>query len=148
MASEYVYTTKFFLVNPVIDFEKAREYLAQDNMVNYFDAYDNITEELVEKVTHIEWKLYTEDSGEIIVTTNSLLTEKEEDAVSEWIRGQNSDGLGESFEQQDFASYDYNAYSFDGRRIDDWELDDNYEEDWVMASFDWATNNYYLELQG
>ena len=62
-----------------------------------------------------------------------LLNQDELDFVSSWITGQNSDGLGEGFEQQEFAWMPY----------DD---DDDYYDDGEMASFDWQTNNYKLHL--
>lgn len=46
------------------------------------------------------------------------------------IRGQNSDGLGESFEQQGFEGDDYE--------------EDDYGNYCDMAEFDWATNKYPL----
>ena len=54
---------------------------------------------------------------------------------------QNSDGLGEGFEQQSFASYeiedDYNC---------GYDEDEYIEPEYVMASFDWETNDYEFTL--
>lgn len=149
MNKEYTYTTKFTLTDLVLDLESANDYLAEDDMVDYFDEYKEIgvTKDLIKKVISINWELQTRDSGKITVKTNALLTYKERKAVSRWISGQNSDGLGEGFEQQDFANYDVNRYDYDGNEISVWDLDDDYEEYWVMASFDWQTNDYELELQ-
>lgn len=149
MNKEYTYTTKFTLTDLVLDLESANDYLAEDDMVDYFDEYYEIgvNEDLIKKVISINWELQTRDSGKITVKTNALLTYKECKAVSEWIRQQNSDGLGEGFESQDFANYDVNRYDYDGNEISVWDLDDDYEEYWVMASFDWQTNDYELELQ-
>lgn len=149
MNKEYTYTTKFTLTDPVLDLESANDYLTEDDMVDYFDEYYEIgvNEDLVKKVISINWELQTRDSGKITVKTNALLTYKERKAVSEWIKQQNSDGLGEGFESQDFANYDVNRHDYDGNEISVWDLDDDYEEYWVMASFDWQTNDYKLELQ-
>lgn len=149
MNKEYTYTTKFTLTDLVLDLESANDYLAEDDMVDYFDEYKEIgvTKDLIKKVISINWELQTRDSGKITVKTNALLTYKERKTVSRWISGQNSDGLGEGFEQQDFANYDVNRYDYDGNEISVWDLDDDYEEYWVMASFDWQTNDYELELQ-
>lgn len=149
MNKEYTYITKFTLTNLVLDLESANDYLTEDDMVDYFDEYKEIgiTEDLVKKVISINWELQTRDSGKITVKTNALLTDEESKAVSKWISEQNSDGLGEGFEQQDFADYDVNRYDYDGNEINIWDLDDDYEEYWVMASFDWQTNDYELELQ-
>ena len=42
------------------------------------------------------------------------LTEQELEKLSDWISGQNSDGLGEGFEQQDFAESYFNPETGDG----------------------------------
>jgi hypothetical protein len=56
--------------------------------------------------------------------THRPLTDEESKQISEWISGQNSDGLGEGFEQQSFAEIE----------------GDDENDDWAMASFDWQTN--------
>ena len=124
------YRTKFNLTAPVIDFEAAYDYLIEDNMTDYLH---NAEISGHDKVIHIAWYLMTEEKGYIEVQTDGELTAEESRAISDWIRGQNSDGLGEGFEQQDFACYS----------LDDDE--DGYDE-YVMASFDWETNDYELTL--
>lgn len=106
-------------------FGEADAFLRAEDMAQFLD------EHLREKVTKVEWNLDGTDGGTIDVEAKEELTPDELAELSDWIRGQCSDGLGESFEQRDFAQiYDY----------DDWG-----DEDWVgMISFDWESNNYKL----
>ena len=132
---KFIYQTRFFLTDTVKDFEAAREYLIKDDMTKYLLNDDRGCN----KVVSVKWILETSSSGIIEVQTNQELTEIEKRCISSWISGQNSDGLGEGFEQQDFANY----------FIGEWDdYDDYYDEDWTMASFDWETNDYNLELIG
>lgn len=110
-------------------------------MLDYFD-----NEEIKRKLQSIKWHLVDYGSGYIEVISNEELAENELDEISEYIRGQNSDGIGESFEQQDFANYDAGQYDSYGNKLSVWDLDDDYEEDWIMASFDWDRNDYLLNL--
>lgn len=124
----YTYRTKFNLVNPVRDFEAAYEYLTEDDMSTYLKNDSRIDSYIQDSVESITWILVTEDSGYIELQTTNKLSSEQLKSISNWVAGQNSDGLGESFEQRDFASYE-----------------DEYN-DYVMASFDWQTNDYLFEL--
>lgn len=125
------YETKFNLTSEVNDFIEAYDYLAEDDMTQYLDEkFKNIVES-------IEWVLKTTDSGIIVVSATRELTDEESKELSEWISGQNSDGLGEGFEQQDFA---LTEEEYD----DEDEENDEYEPAHYMASFDWTTNTYPL----
>lgn len=134
------YFTNFNLNECVNNLTDAQYYLTENDMTVYLK--DDIKDEIFRnKIEHIEWNLRTENSGIIKVITNDKLTDKESEFISEWISGQNSDGLGEGFEQQPFAYYIDNSWN----NAD--PFDDNYEEgDYIMASFDWQTNEYKLEL--
>ena len=147
----YIYTTNFYLKNSVLDIDSANEYLHEDNMVNYlrsdFKNLSNIFETL-------EWNLIDKQKGIITLTTNRLLNKEEGDKISKWINGQCSDGLGEGFEQQDFACYterDEILYDLRKRGIYSIDLgcgedepDDSYV---IVCSFDWKNNDYELKLQ-
>lgn len=142
---DLTYLTEFWLTNPVIDLEAAQNYLLDDDMEKYAkDDYD-IPKSGRDKIEKITWNLTSEQHGYISVKTNDYLTEDESTAISEWISGQCSDGLGEGFEQQDFAYYmegdEYNPYFVEEEAV---EFE---EHEYVMVSFDWRTNNYELELQ-
>lgn len=121
----YTYCTDFTLTNPVNDFEAAQAYLTDDDMTKYWKRKHEQS-----KVIKIQWDLTDEQTGHIVVITNDELTSNEANELSNWIRGQNSDGLGEGFEQQDFAWISY----------------DDEEDEGEMASFDWDTNDYKLVL--
>ena len=100
------YKTNFRLTRDVTDFEAAKKYLTEDDMTKYLlDRLnsDNMPKEEIAKVIGIEWILETPRKGYIMLTTNDYLSEETLDYISRWISGQNSDGLGEGFEQQYFA---------------------------------------------
>lgn len=119
------YDTNFSLKNDVEKFDLAREFLQQDDMTDY------IPERFEGVVVKVEWILLDCNSGVIEVQANRELNVEELEEFSEWIRGQNSDGLGESFEQQGFEGDDYE--------------EDDYGNYCDMAEFDWATNKYPLK---
>ena len=118
-----IYRTNFRLMAPVTDMNKANQYLHEEDMTQFIDS------DLEDYVVHVEWNLIDNEQGYIEVRTNNTLSTDICNKISDWISGQCSDGLGEGFEQQDFAFY-----------MDD-ELDD-----YVCASFDWQTNDYELFL--
>lgn len=140
----YVYRTYFNLEYPVIDFEEARSYLTDDDMTKYLKDDSRIDTSVKDAVVKIEWVLKYEQSGHIELYTNREMTEQELKSISDWVSGQNSDGLGEGFEQQDFACYDVDEEGepIDSRRAWDYEG----ETETVMASFDWQTNEYIFEF--
>lgn len=124
--SIHTYRTQGSLNNPVNGLESARAYLKANDMTEFVDAG------LEDVVYHIEWDLVDEDSWTVTVITTRELTAQESKDLSEWISGQNSDGLGEGFEQQPFAEH--------------CEYDEDGEEDYQMSSFDWQTNDCELTL--
>ena len=115
------YITDFALSFPVNDVDAADEYLQDDEMLYYFDKGP-----LKDKLISIEWYIKTDSQGNVIVTSKEELTRDELDEISRFISGQNSDGLGEGFSQQDFAEVDI------------------YGEP-QQSTFDWETNEYHLE---
>ena len=136
MMARYIYKTEFSLTNPVNDFDAAQEYLQEDDMTKYLKdrlEYDksDIDPACIEK---IEWELLYDDAGVITLITTKELTKAQLDEISDWVCGQNSDGLGEGFEQQEFAE------------VSDEEDEWGYSEVYDMASFDWQTNKYKFSL--
>ena len=142
------YRTNFNLTNCVTDFNAAYEYLTEDDMTKYLkaDVESRGYYGLAYDIHSIKWILTDDDCGYIELITIRELTIAELDEVSDWVRGQNSDGLGEGFEQQWFAEIwddvEYTEY--------DEETDESYtytERHYCgMASFDWKTNNYKFHL--
>lgn len=129
----HTYKTGGNLTGSVSDVEAARDYLRRDDMTVYVK---HASFEGLDKLVHdIRWDLVDEVTWTVTVITNRLLTAEESTGLSEWISGQNSDGLGEGFEQQEFAeSYDRDSHG---------DID---EDSYAMASFDWQTNDCKLTL--
>jgi len=138
--TNYIYRTHFKLNNPVLDVLDAQYYLGSSNMTRYLRT-DYEYEDLKDDIISIEWYLEDKDSGYIELRTIRKFTEGELERISNWVSGQNSDGLGEGFEQQDFASY----IMRDGKLLD-FNKDEWYDEDLKTAEFDWETNKYKFEL--
>jgi hypothetical protein len=120
------YVTYFGLTNPVNEFEPAEAYLKMDDMTDYLK--DNMPKVTADKIDVIVWNLVDEQNGYIMLRTNTKMTDDELSAISEWVSGQNSDGLGEGFEQQPFATHPFD--------------EDDENSDIEMSSFDWETNEY------
>ncbi len=161
-SSRYTYRTNFHLNAPVNDYEKAKAYLEEDDMVQYFK--DRANDELRNKVISIDWVLEDSESGYIQVVTNSVLTDEEQKEISSWITGQNSDGLGEGFEQQPFAESYYDPISGDGpytyqEAIDEIEkkldnlsvqdlVDEGYLDDDISGYVEQAREDYPEDTEG
>ena len=131
----YRYKTDFCLTNCVNDLKAAQKYLSADNMEQYLKDDATIPERVRENVITIDWVLTDEISGYVIMQSEVKFTEEELEKISDWVRGENSDGLGEGFEQQKFACYVEEGLS-------GYSGDDVY----IRASFDWKTNNYTFDL--
>jgi len=153
----YVYRTKFNLVYPVKDFEEATDYLERSSRIvsNALKGDSSIfDEDSLYVVKSIEWVLegeYYPDYGYIELITYEKLEPSILSKISEWVRGQNSDGLGEGFEQQQFAE---RIVDPDGGVIEpdeeenyyDLAEDENSDYSWEMASFCWRSDSYEFEL--
>jgi hypothetical protein len=92
------------------------------DMVDYFDESDSETAKT--KLQSMIWGFESVSGclyGKVVVTLSEELTEDEAEAVKEYICGQNSDGLGEGFEQQEIrVGYDEEIY------VSFWHHGDNY----------------------
>lgn len=158
-----VYRTSGNLTGTITDenFIAASRYLHFDydgkplNMHRYLDP------PLEGVVQHLEWMLTSGSTYTITAVTSRDLTEDELKQLSSECSGQNSDGLGEGFEQQDFAwdedvEEETDCYDCQGTGRYDTDPDDEEagddcptcdgagyfpeEDNGRMISFDWETN--------
>lgn len=100
--------------------ERMKEYQLNngEGMEQFFDANKDVQS----KLKSIVWNFEKHDGKLYGVTTANLTGEIDDKGISDlknWISGQNSDGLGEGFEQQDFdidegrlsvSLWDFNGY--------------------------------------
>ena len=105
--------------------QKMMEYNASDevNMSEYFHGNNGVSE----KLRSAEWDFERRNGelyGCITVLTAGPLTEDEEQDLKDWISGQNSDGLGEGFEQQEiyFDGTRYGGFMY----VSLWNYGDDY----------------------
>lgn len=93
------------------DIEKGFDGYNDDDMVDYFDEGDSETAKA--KLQSMIWGFESVNSclyGTVTVTFSEELTNEETEAVKDYICGQNSDGLGEGFEQQPIRINDEEIY--------------------------------------
>ncbi len=120
----------------------AQAYLTHDhdgapmNMQQYLDP------PLKELVVMLRWELNSNghDYRVEAITTRDLTTDELKQLSSE-VSGQNSDGLGESFEQQAFAEEAEDGECGDCENCYNGYTCDAGDEDYGMISFDWKTND-------
>ncbi len=82
--------------------QKMREFNAEDgdNMADYYSGNNSLRM----KLRSVVWDFCIRNNelfGCITVETVGTLSAEQEQELKEWIKGQNSDGLGESFEQHE-----------------------------------------------
>lgn len=138
----YYYRTYFKLSNSVNDFDAAYNYLTDDDMSVYLRNDTRIDAHIRFSVVEIKWILTDYDAGYVSLVTDRDLNDSELKAISKFVSGQNSDGLGEGFSQQDFANYkDEDPWRDEDE--DDWYDND---DDYITCEFDWDTNDYIFEF--
>ena len=155
-----IYKTKGVLTGTIVpeNVATADAYLREHDMTQFLDV------SIAKPIEHIEWKLEADGHNwNVTAFTKRELNDDELRVLREWVSGQNSDGLGESFEQQDFAweendDADEECGECYGngwvRELDDDGDDvqvdcsscdgDGYfqrDDDGRMISFDWETND-------
>lgn len=111
----YTYEIENKLNANVNDFDKANNYLLEANYMtgilkahmlnNYDKKIQKTTKELEPHIIDIKWSLKDEQTLNISLLVNKKLNNIELKELNENTIGQASDGLGEGFEQQDFADY-------------------------------------------
>src|SRR3982750_2822021 len=76
----------------------AQEYLQSDDMTQYLEG------DLKVKVERIQWYLAGDGHSYYVeAITRVPLDPSDLKELADWVSGQNSDGMGEGFEQQEFA---------------------------------------------
>lgn len=126
------YKTRGKLEHPVSDLNAARAFLREHGVRLHQWIYPD---EAQAGIHSVMWDLLDEESWEVTVIADTELQQQQINDLSDWISGQNSDGLGESFEQQPFAEHNEGGdHSEEGE-----------DEEWVVSSFDWQTNPCTLE---
>lgn len=127
------------LSGEIMDVAGANAYLQEDDMTEY------LPDNLKAKVDYIEWSI-TDDGAnlEIQLQLNAPLTPEETAELESWIGGQNSDGLGENFEQQDWSS-EYEYRFSDGSRADGPEPESIENPDFDPDAPASASNREYIE---
>lgn len=103
-------------INPE-DVEIANDYLDDDMTKYLIEDLKKKMPETAPKIVEILWSLNNVNSG-VVTVTSERLDKKEKEWISNWISGQCSDGLGEGFENQDFASTANGVSGFDWQSND------------------------------
>jgi len=118
-----IYRIKFRLSDPVNNLEEAQSYLSSDDMTTYL--IDDVEDRLKSVITKIEWIQDTDISGCVELRTNDYLNEEDLDWIRDWVDGQNSDGLGSGYSEQDFANYETTSIR---------EIENEYEDDSILET--------------
>lgn len=151
----YIYETQFSLEHPVNDFDAAKDWLTKtstelrDILAFHIqcDKDENHIDDFGPNVQSISYQLEDTDSGKIQITTDIPLKQNQLVYLSNWLTGQNADGIGESFERQPFALTTPDEDPFWNYNQEEGDYyEEDYDDDPVMASFDWESNSYPLAL--
>lgn len=140
----YLYHMPFRLTRPVNDIEKASAYLTADQMIDYLLDDSEVLKSARDRVFQIEWQLSTATTGNVVLVSKKPLTNVELGSIAGWVMSQNSDGLGEGFEQQPFACYlNDEEYEADLEETREYIDPDNY---YSVASFSMDPELYHFSL--
>ena len=132
----YYYGCNFTLRAPVLDLDKAQDYLDEDFKLMLVIFNDDLKAD-DDPIVNWRWFLTTDEMGVFVYETNRRLTNKEIHNLEEATEGQASDGLGEGFCQQEWSEYEDSNYdSF-------WDGD---EPEWFLAEIDWYNGFKFKEL--
>lgn len=94
-----------------------------ENMAEYYRNHNGVSSKLLNAYWGFEQRgsaLY----GKVTAQVSEPFTEDEETAFKDWIRGQNSDGIGEGFEQQDIEPEGRHSSAI--LNVHFWNPDDDY----------------------
>ena len=98
----YGWYVNISLTDYVDDYELSKQYLEKENMLQYYTGiYKN-------RLKSIYWRLTTNNHGYVeVIGDIQHIDDKLKRDLLDFIVGQNSDGLGEGFSEQDYVSSDY-----------------------------------------
>ena len=140
------YQTEFDLAE-FVNVKRANEFLHEKDMTEILrnDLLAAGRKGAAEALVLIEWSVWGDeydnvvnDHGAVKLVTTALLPKSDKDFISDWVKGQCSDGIGESFEQRFPDEHYERAW---------WDTDENEDGDYEpMASFDYNTNEYKFKL--
>ena len=117
-------------IREALQLEQAPEY---GDMADYYDEIPSAKAKLVSAYWDVEeydGLLY----GKVDLYLTAPLTPEEKESVTDWITGQNSDGLGEGFEQRSIATEDGDLYVSMYDMRDSWICDAEEFEDRISQS--------------
>lgn len=117
-------------IREALQLEQAPEY---GDMADYYDGIPSAKAKLVSAYWDVEeydGLLY----GKVDLYLTAPLTPEEKESVTDWVTGQNSDGLGEGFEQRPIATEDGDLYVSMYDMRDSWICDAEEFEDLISQS--------------
>ena len=117
-------------IREALQLEQAPEY---GDMADYYDGIPSSKAKLVSAYWDVEeydGLLY----GKVDLYLTAPLTPEEKESVTDWVTGQNSDGLGEGFEQRPIATEDGDLYVSMYDMRDSWICDAEEFEDRISQS--------------
>ena len=117
-------------IREALQLEQAPEY---GDMADYYDGIPSAKAKLVSAYWDVEeydGLLY----GKVDLYLTAPLTPEEKESVTDWVTGQNSDGLGEGFEQRPIATEDGDLYVSMYDMRDSWICDAEEFEDRISQS--------------
>ena len=117
-------------IREALQLEQAPEY---GDMADYYDGIPSAKAKLVSAYWDVEeydGLLY----GKVDLYLTAPFTPEEKESVTDWVTGQNSDGLGEGFEQRPIATEDGDLYVSMYDMRDSWICDAEEFEDRISQS--------------
>ncbi len=117
-------------IREALQLEQAPEY---GDMADYYDGIPSAKAKLVSAYWDVEeydGLLY----GKVDLYLTAPLTPEEKESVTDWVTGQNSDGLGEGFEQRPIATEDGDLHVSMYDMRDSWICDAEEFEDRISQS--------------
>ena len=129
-ANPWLLSAHAYEIREALQLEQAPEY---GDMADYYDGIPSAKAKLVSAYWDVEehdGQLY----GKVDLYLTAPLTPEEKESLTDWVTGQNSDGLGEGFEQRPIATEDGDLYVSMYDMRDSWICDAEEFEDRISQS--------------